>query len=252
MSNAGFTDRGLEEAFEGFWAGKVPRLHLYEVFTRVYSDRIAASVRSKGVRDPALVEELTQQIVVRIFEKDHLDKYDPKRSRFSTHIFTVINSIVVNSWRRKRTDPLGEAASIQPVLEQDARGVVFECFLKDEATVDPAVSLMRQTVLQELELRMSERHLWSSPVQKRAVRKMPALKVKNTLWQVFTWLYLCETLPFGAPSTPREESIARFLEVTTGSVTNWKRRIREVSVEILDELGLENPLAEPDVQGPFQ
>ena len=102
--------------------------------------------------------------------------------------------------------------------------------------------------MDELKLRMTERHLWSGPVQKRAVKKLPSADVKNNLWQVFQWLYLEAVLPFGRSGQPREEAIAEFLEVTTGSVTNWKRRIREVSAEIYSELGLSHVYGEEDAR----
>lgn len=244
MSQAGFNDLALERAFELFWSGGMTRDELFNVFARSYTSRISASVRSRGVRDSNQVEELTQQILVRIYEKNHLDKYDPHRSKFSTHVFTVINSVVVNSWRRKRTDPLGEAASIQPVAERETRDVLRETVLKDDTVKDPEHSLMREVVLDELKLRMSERHLWSGPVQKRAVRKLPKENVQNTLWQVFRWLYLDEELSFQRMGDTKEDAIANLLEVTTGSVTNWKRKIRETAEEVFKELGLGSPVGE--------
>jgi len=206
-----------------------------------YRDRISASIRSRGVRDSEVVQDLTQDVLLRVLDKGHLEKYDSTRSRFPTHMYTVINSIVVNRYRRGRTDPMYRSYSIHPgdgASEEAFRpGILFAGRIPSglRSQLEDATTIRLLRIFKE---RMTERHLWSGPVQKRAILKDTS--VNNNLWQVFTWLYLSDPYFWVPGEQKREESIAQFLGVTTGSVTNWKGRIRQVASKVFRDLGLRN------------
>jgi len=233
-------DPEIRAAFERYWSnGKEDSTELREVFCTNYYDRIVATLRSRGIYDRELLKVMSQDIMLRILDKDHLEKYDPKRSRFSTHVYTVINSIYINRFRRRRTDPMSDASAILPgdgsPEIRSPPGTLFYGRLpsKDRGTEH---SILTVEVVEALELNMRTGYLWSGPVQKRAVRKDAS--VENNLWQVFSWLYLEDPHFCTRDIKERDKDIADFLGVTTGSVTNWKRRIREQASQVFEELGI--------------
>lgn len=90
-------------------ASKVPKdfnelVELYDYFITVHIYKISKqSVREDDVAD------LKQMVYTRLWEQRCLDKYDPAKGAFSTYLFWVIRSVVVNQFDMNSRNPLNQA-----------------------------------------------------------------------------------------------------------------------------------------------
>ncbi len=72
---------------------------------------------SKGHVRPDDMEDLRQQILLRIHERNYLKKYNPSKGAFTTYLYWLIRSVVVNQFQSNERNPLNTAI---PVVETSA------------------------------------------------------------------------------------------------------------------------------------
>jgi RNA polymerase sigma factor (sigma-70 family) len=153
-------DRGLEalqRGERGAWEG----------FVRRYASLIVAAVRGVA-RDPGLVEDLTQEVFLRLCKDDFrlLRSYDPARAGLSTWLTIVARSTARDALRRHRVavvplDGVPEAALALDPVEPAQKLKLPEALLSprqreilqmlydrdmDVAEVAAALGIDRQTV----------------------------------------------------------------------------------------------------------
>lgn len=200
-------------------------------FVGAWNDRIGNQLLKLGVPYNEL-DDRRQEVYVRIIQTGHLEKYDPERSNFPTHIFQVCKSVAVNAWRQKSKRPLDMADSLIEATgsnwdESDLRRVkVLELLLVDSVDMDSRIDATEQ--LEFLRAGLSEGYLWSRKTQESAIRVFGD-EAQNNLWQVALWLYV---------DGHKVTDLADMLGVRHGSVSNWKRRIIE-KAQIFSAVALE-------------
>lgn len=86
----------------------------YDGFIRGCINRI-----SKGRVRPADVDDLRQQILTRVYEKDYLARFDPAKASFSSYLFWLIRSVVVNQFAANTRNPLNTALVVVESSEED-------------------------------------------------------------------------------------------------------------------------------------
>ena len=69
---------------------------------------------SKGHVRPDDIEDLRQQILLRVHERKYLKKYNPSKGSFNTYLYWLIRSVVVNQFESNERNPLNTAI---PVVE---------------------------------------------------------------------------------------------------------------------------------------
>lgn len=74
---------------------------------------------SKGHVRPDDIDDLRQQILLRVHERNYLQKYNPSKGSFNTYLYWLIRSVVVNQFESNERNPLNTAI---PVVERAERG----------------------------------------------------------------------------------------------------------------------------------
>lgn len=187
----------------------------FEDFVAKWDGRIRSQLIKLGARGDSL-EDLKQEVYLRIVRTGHIEKYDSTRARFPSHIFAVSRSVVVNSWRTAKRRPLDLSYSLVETMgdEEEMRGVrVLELLLADQEDPDARGDATQKLARLESVLRTG--YLWSRKTQVTALKCFGA-GCENNLWQVAVWLFV-EGHTVGA--------LAAQLGVSHGSVSNWKSRV---------------------------
>lgn len=100
--------------------GAVPAT--YDVFLEQYSSFITWAIKNvtRGHVRPADLPDLTQMIHLRIIEKDYLTRCrqllaERGTGQFSTLLYWLIRSVLVNQFAKNRRNPLNMALGLNPV-----------------------------------------------------------------------------------------------------------------------------------------
>lgn len=88
-----------------------------DTFARVYKERVRATLRKFGVRNPDLLNDLEQEVYLRMIDKKTLEVFDPEKGSFGTHVYQVIRTIALNFHRASIHDPLGKAELLMMIGE---------------------------------------------------------------------------------------------------------------------------------------
>ena len=84
----------------------------------MYRPPIVRYLRSRGAGDQA--EDLAQEVFLRIFQKDLLQKVDRSRGRFRSFLLGVANNVLRETRERDRAQKRGADASHVPLPQSDA------------------------------------------------------------------------------------------------------------------------------------
>lgn len=87
----------------------------YDELVEHYDHYIAATIRkvSRGNVRTDDMPDLKQAVYARLIEQRCLDKYDPAKGAFSTYLYWVVRSVVVNQFDRNTRNPLNMAFGVQ-------------------------------------------------------------------------------------------------------------------------------------------
>jgi len=196
----------------------------FEHFVYNWHDRIVAQLRRLKA-DSRDLEDLRQEVYFRIIKTGHLEKFDPLKGSFQTHIYRVSQSVAVNRHKRRFTRPLDMADSLVESSEgegHDFRKVkVLELLLVGEASSMESLHICREDLSKVRDL-LSTGYVWSKKTHSTAVSHFGP-DVHNTLWQVAVWLFI---------DGWKVSDLAEALGVRHGSVSNWKSRVIKKSGEV--------------------
>lgn len=113
---------------------RVPRdleelLALYDHFITVCLYRVA-----RGAIQPDAVEDLKQRVLLRVVEKQYLERYDPNKANFATYLFWLIRSVAVNAFERSARDPVNQQSiSLNSAVKSEQVRAAFAAFADDSA-----------------------------------------------------------------------------------------------------------------------
>lgn len=103
------------------------RAHALETLARAYWPAIYRSIRVRWRKSPAVAEELTQDFLLMMLEKDAFADYEPDRGRFRSYLKTCLDRYLTN--RDKESSRLKRGGAVR--FEFDFESV--ECELESEA-----------------------------------------------------------------------------------------------------------------------
>lgn len=81
------------------------------------------------------MEDYKQEILLRVLEKDCIQKYDASKATFPTYLFTFVRTIVINRYERQRRDPLVQSVgsdalmmTFEPLVDRsfEARQIAYD------------------------------------------------------------------------------------------------------------------------------
>lgn len=119
-----------------------------EELVEQYDEFISGSIYkvSRGRVRPEDKADLKQAVYARVLETDALAKYDPAKGAFSTYLYWILRSVVVNQFARNARNPLNHALTAREPTQgskprgggedvQAAGGVVLEALqdFRDDA-----------------------------------------------------------------------------------------------------------------------
>lgn len=83
----------------------------FDDFVKQYDHFITVTIYrvSRGAVRSSELEDLKQAVYTRVIEKDYLSGYSAERGSFSTYLFWLIRSVVVNQFDRNTRNPLNMA-----------------------------------------------------------------------------------------------------------------------------------------------
>ncbi len=168
---------------------------------------------SKGHVRPDDVEDLRQQILLRIHERKYLKHYNPSKGSFNTYLYWLIRSVVVNQFQSNERNPLNTAI---PVVERSAfegetpGALVLESY---RDSVDDSFERIAQA--KDLADRF-ERHLSTFRPWGPAITLPNGAKERRSLALVFRLLR----------QSMEVKEVAEALRCSPGSVFGYLKRIR--------------------------
>jgi RNA polymerase sigma-70 factor (ECF subfamily) len=133
----------------------------WAVFEAKYGETISGWCRRRGLRDEA-IEDVTQDILLKLFLELSRGSYDPLRGRFRSWLKAVVNNALSDHWRREKTR-----------LEES--GVGGSAFLEQLANLSSPEEIEELTSV--IENQTAELHAL-------AIARVRA-KVKESTWQAF-------------------------------------------------------------------
>jgi len=170
---------------------------------------------SRGHVRPDDVEDLRQQILLRVHERKYLKSYDPKKGSFNSYLYWLIRSVVVNQFESNVRNPLNTAMGV--VESSFDSEDVPDGYLVLEAFRDAVDDgFERQAMARDLANRF-EAHLvhvsrpWGPPIT------LPdGTRTRRSLALVFQLLR----------QTLEVRDVAKVLDVSPQSVFGYLKRIR--------------------------
>lgn len=173
---------------------------------------------SKGHVRPDDIDDLRQQILLRVHERQYLKKYNPSKGAFNTYLYWLIRSVVVNQFESNQRNPLNTAI---PVIESLGVGTHLDGEEVQGALVLEAYrdavddSFERIACAKDLADRF-ERHLTTLRPWGAAIPLPGGLTERRSLALVFRLLR----------QSLEVKDIATALQCSPGSVFGYLKRIR--------------------------
>lgn len=196
-----------------------------EQFANEWYERIGSQLRKLGVPS-ALIPDRTQDVFLKIFATNHLEKFDADKGGLPNHIWQVSRSVAYNGYKYRATrgSPIDKASSLQNnVPEEFEMGEIRGIKILEMMDSTPKVYDDPDERIEALQTMTLAKHLlekpgvlWSKKTQEHA-RNAFGSAVQNSLWQVAYWVFI-EGLEV--------EEIAFALNVSDGSVKNWITRVK--------------------------
>lgn len=173
---------------------------------------------SKGHVRPDDIEDLRQQILLRVHERKYLKKYNPAKGSFNTYLYWLIRSVVVNQFESNERNPLNMALSVieaGPGGEQTDDDYVPGALVLEAYTDAVDNSFERIACAKDLadrfELHLQTVRAWGAPVA------LPdGTTARRSLALVFKLLRQSQEV----------KDIAALLKCSPGSVFGYLKRIR--------------------------
>lgn len=176
-------------------------------FVKLWKARVQATLKRFGVRDQMLLEDLEQEVYLRMIQKKTLEVFDTEKGSFSTHVFQVIRTVALNYHRASNHDPINKS---EPLMMTGEEG---EEFLHPEISkliIDrPDAEGVTEEFLELLYKELAKETVWRSKSSKGT-----SIKSLSTV---------CNLLQIGYK--PKE--IAAIFLVGQSSVSVWVKKIRE-------------------------
>ncbi len=122
-----------------------------DTLCRVYWRPIYFFVRQHGGHSPEDAQDLTQDFIARLLEKDYLKAADKEKGRFRTFLRVALKRFLANAWDRKQAAKRGGSSPHFP-LDLVAAEARYEASLREENSPDQnydyqwALSLLEQTL----------------------------------------------------------------------------------------------------------
>lgn len=168
---------------------------------------------SKGHVRPDDMDDLRQQILLRVHERQYLKKYNPTKGSFNTYLYWLIRSVVVNQFESNERNPLNTAIPVietSETAEDNPGALVLEAY---RDAVDD--SFERIAVAKDLADRF-EGHLSMLRPWGEAIALPSGTKERRSLALVFRLLR----------QSMEVKDIADVLRCSPGSVFGYLKRIR--------------------------
>lgn len=181
-----------------------------DIFVREWGLRVRSTLKKLGVKNSELLNDLEQEVYLRMIEKRTLETYDSAKGGFSTHVFQVIRTIAFNHYRAKKRNPIDVSESIIMVGEGG------EEFLHPEVarSIQEEDKAPLEEFLELLYLELDKFKSWRS-------RSSNGTTIKSLT-------VVCRLLETGYK--PKE--IAQIFKVGNSSVSVWVKKIRAVAIEV--------------------
>jgi RNA polymerase sigma factor (sigma-70 family) len=162
---------------------------MWAAFHTRYREVILGWCLRRGL-PPDTAEDLTQEVMLKLFQRLPEYRYDPARGLFRSWLKTVVNNILTDFWRKRQRDPEGAAIGGTTFLEQTH-------------------SLANPESVGELSVLLEDRAVSVASEVFARVRE----KVKETTWQAF-YQTLVEQRPASEVATGLSLSIAAVYKST--------------------------------------
>lgn len=102
-------------------------------FVERYTPAVKEFLRlNRGDVDEAELDDLTQDVFVKLVEVLRQERYDPRKAKFRTYLSTLMRNLLVDRWRERRREPSPE------LRREGASGTESEAI---DATADPRASV---------------------------------------------------------------------------------------------------------------
>jgi RNA polymerase sigma-70 factor (ECF subfamily) len=112
----------------------------FEHFCRLYRPGLVARCRGCGLQ-PSDAEDITQVILLRLWEALRGFTYDPEKGSFRGYLTRVVGNAVADHFRDRQRHPQPEAARVRARV--DAR--TWECFVMREVERLPVEDVLKAT-----------------------------------------------------------------------------------------------------------
>lgn len=185
----------------------------FDEFVKQYDHFITVSIYrvSRGSVRSDDLDDLKQAVYARVVEKNYLAGYAPEKGSFSTYLFWLIRSVVVNQFDKNTRNPLNMA-----VGTKGAPGMVAEKAFRSESSIsDGRLVLEAHADFQDAAF---ERRQLTQDIMARLTQCASELEDGEDLSTVLRLLY--------EGFEPRE--IARRLGRTTAVVAEYRETLRNL------------------------
>lgn len=170
---------------------------------------------SRGHVRPDDVEDLRQQILLRVHERKYLKNYDPKKGSFNSYLYWLIRSVVVNQFEANVRNPLNTAMGV--IESSDNVEETQEGYLVLEAYRDAVDDgFERQAMARDLADRFESHLATVSRPWGPAITLPDGTRTRRSLALVFKLLR----------QTLEVRDVAKALDVSPQSVFGYLKRIR--------------------------
>ena len=107
-------------------------------FVERYTPAVREFLRmNRGDVGEAELDDLTQEVFVKLVEVLRQERYDPKKAKFRTYLSTLMRNLLVDRWRARREDePLGARREGFP-----EKGTAASADMATDATADPRAAV---------------------------------------------------------------------------------------------------------------
>lgn len=186
-------------------------------------DEHVESILRRYTRDTEMLKDLKQEVYKRFLDKQLVERYDPKLSKWTTHLYQCVRSVAINYLKRYSRTPLTRAGAITEQTGEDKER--FTTVLMREAEAERwieerAAKQLVDNLMDELD--KSENNPWRG----RHARKVYAHSIGVRTMS----LKLVAELLYSGHST---KDIAALLNVSHSSVGVWVAKIRRILQSIM-------------------
>lgn len=169
---------------------------------------------SKGHVRPDDVEDLRQQILLRVHERKYLKHYDPSKGAFNTYLYWLVRSVVVNQFEANERNPLNLALPViesAPTDEVERPGALVLESWRDAVDDSFERIALAKDLADRFEVHLGRLRPWGE-----AITLPSGVKERRSLALVFRLLR----------QSLEVKEIAGALRCSSGSVFGYLKRIR--------------------------